>query len=104
MLSAQLRLGQTFQFQLRDAQTSDQDFSMLLSALPAADGAPRGALLCSCCGRGRGLYGESDHDARLVHSVLGPVPLAGFFANGEFGPVGGRNFVHGYTSSLVLIK
>ena len=104
VLSAQLRLGQTFQFQLRDAQTSDQDFSMLLSALPAADGAPRGALLFSCCGRGRGLYGESDHDASLVQSVLGPVPLAGFFANGEFGPVGGRNFVHGYTSSLVLIK
>jgi len=104
VLGANLRRGQTLQFQLRDAHTSDQDFSALLGALPETDAAPRGALLFSCCGRGKGLYGESDHDATLVQSRLGPVPMAGFFANGEFGPVGGRNFVHGYTSSLALIK
>jgi len=104
VLGTNLRRGQTLQFQLRDAHTSDQDFSMLLGLLPEADDAPRGALLFSCCGRGRGLYGESDHDATLVQSLRGPVPMAGFFANGEFGPVGGRNFVHGYTSSLALIK
>jgi small ligand-binding sensory domain FIST len=104
VLGANLRRGQTLQFQLRDAHTSDQDFSMLLGALPEQDSAPRGALLFSCCGRGKGLYGESDHDATLVQSLRGPVPMAGFFANGEFGPVGGRNFVHGYTSSLALIK
>lgn len=103
VLGANLRRGQTLQFQLRDAQTSDRDFSTLLGALQT-DAAPRGALLFSCCGRGKGLYGESDHDAALVQSRLGPVPLAGFFANGEFGPVGGRNFVHGYTASLALIK
>ena len=104
VLGANLRRGQTLQFQLRDAHTSDQDFSALLDALPETDSAPRGALLFSCCGRGKGLYGESDHDATLVQSLRGPVPMAGFFANGEFGPVGGRNFVHGYTSSLALIK
>lgn len=104
VLGSNLRRGQTLQFQLRDAQTSDQDFSLLLGQLPESDAAPRGALLFSCCGRGKGLYGESDHDAILVQSLRGPVPLAGFFANGEFGPVGGRNFVHGYTSSLALIK
>jgi len=104
VLGSNLRRGQTLQFQLRDAHTSDQDFSMLLGALPEIDAAPRGALLFSCCGRGKGLYGESDHDATLVQSLRGPVPMAGFFANGEFGPVGGRNFVHGYTSSLALIK
>ncbi len=104
VLGTNLRRGQTLQFQLRDAQTSDQDFSMLLGNLPEADAAPRGALLFACCGRGKGLYGESDHDATLVQSLRGPVPLAGFFANGEFGPVGGRVFVHGYTSSLALFK
>ncbi|MBI3289740.1 MAG: FIST C-terminal domain-containing protein [Elusimicrobia bacterium] len=104
VLGAHLRLGQTLQFQLRDARTSDQDFAALLGALPEADSSPHGALLFSCCGRGKGLYGEPDHDATLVQSLRGPMPLAGFFANGEFGPVGGRNFVHGYTSSLVLIK
>jgi small ligand-binding sensory domain FIST len=104
VLGANLRLGQTLQFQLRDAYTSDQDFSMLLGSLPETDSAPRGALLFSCCGRGKGLYGESDHDATLVQTLCGPVPTAGFFANGEFGPVGGRNFVHAYTSSLALIR
>ncbi len=104
VLGTNLRRGQTLQFQLRDAHTSDQDFSMLLGLLPETDAAPRGALLFSCCGRGKGLYGDSDHDATLVQSLRGPVPMAGFFANGEFGPVGGRNFVHGYTSSLALIK
>ncbi len=104
VLGANLRRGQTLQFQLRDAHTSDQDFSMLLGLLPEIDSAPRGALLFSCCGRGKGLYGESDHDATLVQSLRGPIPMAGFFANGEFGPVGGRNFVHGYTSSLALIQ
>jgi small ligand-binding sensory domain FIST len=33
---------------------------------------------------------------------LGAIPLAGFFAQGEIGPVGGRNFLHGYTASMAL--
>jgi small ligand-binding sensory domain FIST len=28
--------------------------------------------------------------------------LAGFFCNGEIGPVGEKNFLHGYTASLAL--
>jgi small ligand-binding sensory domain FIST len=104
MLGANLRRGQTLQFQLRDAQTSDTDFQNLLGVMPEGGSSPRGALLVSCCGRGQGLYGEPDHDASLVQSMRGPLPLAGFFANGEFGPVDGRNYIHGYTSSLVVIR
>jgi len=104
MLGAPLRRGQTLQFQLRDARTSDQDMQTLLAQLPPADAAPRGALLVSCLGRGAGLYGKPDHDATLVQSLRGPLPLAGFFANGEFGPVGGRNFIHGYTSCLAIVR
>jgi small ligand-binding sensory domain FIST len=37
-----------------------------------------------------------------VTERLGPIPLAGFFAQGEIGPVGGRNFLHGYTASMAL--
>ncbi|MDE2489261.1 MAG: FIST C-terminal domain-containing protein, partial [Elusimicrobia bacterium] len=104
VLGAVPRRGQTLQFQLRDAKTSDQDLQSLLGALPDGGASPRGALLVSCCGRGLGLYGEPDHDAGLVQSRLGPLPLAGFFASGEYGPVGGRNYVHGYTSSLAVIR
>lgn len=104
VLGAELRRGQTLQFQLRDASTSDEDLQALLGAMPEPGEEPRGALLVSCCGRGKNLYGEPDHDATLVQSMRGPVPMAGFFANGEFGQVGGRNFLHGYTSSLVVIS
>ncbi len=104
MIGANLRVGQTLQFQLRDAETSDEDIRSLLSTLKDGDGSPRGALLVSCCGRGRGLYGAPDHDAGLVQSLKGPLPLAGFFASGELGPVGGKNFVHGYTTSLAVIR
>jgi small ligand-binding sensory domain FIST len=103
-VGAALRHGQTLQFQLRDAQTSDQDLQALLGHLPETTAAPRGALLVTCVGRGQGLYGEPDHDAGLVQSMCGPIPLVGLFANGELGPVGGRNYVHGYTSSLVVIR
>lgn len=104
MIGSQLRVGQTMQFQLRDAKTSDEDLRSLLERMAARDGHNRGALLVSCCGRGRGLYGEPDHDASVIQAKQGPLPLAGFFANGEIGPVGAKNYIHGYTSSLAVIK
>jgi small ligand-binding sensory domain FIST len=102
-VGAAVRRGQTVQFQLRDAETSEEDLRELLGKANGR-GEARGAFLVSCCGRGRGLYGKPDHDIKTVLQAHGPLPLAGFFANGEFGPVGGRNFVHGYTSSLVFVK
>jgi small ligand-binding sensory domain FIST len=38
----------------------------------------------------------------MVQQRLGPMGLAGFFCNGEIGPVGERSFLHGYTASLAL--
>jgi small ligand-binding sensory domain FIST len=42
------------------------------------------------------------HDIAAVHQHLSTVPVAGFFAGGEIGPVGGKNFLHGYTASMAL--
>lgn len=103
MVGALLRPGQTLQFQLRDAKTSAEDLEALLGRLPAAEGS-RGALVVSCCGRGRGLYGVADHDIKMIQSRIGPLPAAGFFANGEIGLVGDKNYIHGYTSSLAVIQ
>ncbi len=99
------RPGQTLQFQLRDGAAADQDLLALLEAAkPDLTGhGPVAALLCSCNGRGVGLFGTADHDARAIAEALGPIPLAGFFCNGEFGPVGSRNFLHGYTASIALV-
>jgi len=103
-VSALPRAGQTVQFQLRDAEAADEDLRVLLERemLVLGDTRPVAGVLWSCNGRGAGLFGSPDHDARTVAAVLGPVPLAGFFCNGEIGPVGGRSFLHGFTASMVL--
>ncbi len=95
------RLGRTVCFHVRDARSADEDLSELLAAAktPAK---PAGALLFTCNGRGSRFFEVPDHDAASVQSTLGPLPAAGFFAAGEIGPVGGRNFLHGFTASVAL--
>ena len=61
-----------------------------------------GGCLCSCNGRGQNLFGRPDHDAKSVQERFGPIGIAGFFCNGEIGPVGDRSFLHGFTASLAL--
>jgi len=87
------------QFHVRDAAAADEDLRELL-AEQRADG----ALLFTCNGRGSRLFDRPDHDAGVVGDLLGEPPVAGFFAAGEIGPVGGRNFVHGFTASLALFS
>jgi small ligand-binding sensory domain FIST len=92
-------VGTTVQFHVRDAASADEDLRELL-ALRHADG----ALLFTCNGRGTRLFDQPDHDAGVVSDLLGDPPLAGFFAAGELGPVGTRNFLHGFTASVVLFR
>ncbi|HYT60819.1 MAG TPA: FIST N-terminal domain-containing protein [Haliangiales bacterium] len=98
------RRGQTIQFQRRDATAATEDLMALLSRAKEKLGDSRiyGGCLCSCNGRGHRLFGLPNHDAGLIQRELGPLGLAGFFCNGEIGPVGDRNFLHGYTASLAL--
>jgi small ligand-binding sensory domain FIST len=104
-INAYPRVGQTIQFQMRDAKAADEDLRELLEGFKAelGDQTPVGALLCACNGRGAGLFGAPNHDALAVADRLGEVPLAGFFCNGEIGPVGPRTFLHGFTASLGFI-
>lgn len=102
-VSAPLSVGQRVQFHLRDKVTSSDDLHLQLSARRDQP-APVGALLFSCLGRGRRLYGEPHYDSRVFHQVLGDLPLAGFFGNGEIGPVGPATHLHGYTSAFALIR
>jgi small ligand-binding sensory domain FIST len=90
-------VGRTLQFHVRDASAADEDLRALLAGVDA-----RAGLLFTCNGRGRNLFGVPDHDAGLVERLLGPIPLAGAFCAGEIGPVGGQNFLHGFTASLAL--
>jgi small ligand-binding sensory domain FIST len=98
-----VEVGTTVRFQIRDAASADDDLrSALQRVLPQLTGRPAGALLFTCNGRGRRMFGVPDHDAGLVAELFDSVPVAGFFAAGELGPVGGRNALHGFTASLAL--
>ena len=97
-----VRTGQTVQFHVRDAETAHQDLHDLLTHLQSTRPAGGGALLFSCNGRGTRMFSREHHDAALVQSICGPLPLAGFFARGVLGPVGRRIFIHGFTASLAL--
>lgn len=98
------RLGQTIQFQRRSREAATEDMRELLTQTKSRLGSATiyGGCLCSCNGRGQSLFGRPNHDAQMVQQRLGPMGLAGFFCNGEIGPVGEKNFLHGYTASLAL--
>ena len=101
-VGAKVRQWQVLQFLLRDAKTAEQDLSARLERFRGPT--PAGALLFSCMGRGRNLFGRADHDSDLFRARVGNVPLGGFFCNGEIGPVGAQSFVHGYTSAFGLFR
>jgi len=104
-VGAQVRVGQTVRFHVRDAETADEDLLGLLEADRAAHPARlQAGLLFSCNGRGTRLFSEPNHDASAVQKIAGPIPLAGFFAQGELGPIGGRNYLHGFTASVALFE
>ena len=99
----QTRVGQTVQFHVRDQKSAREDFALLLEA-QKLHGSAGGALLFSCNGRGTHLFSEPNVDACLVGDALADMPMAGFFAAGEIGPVGKENFLHGHTASLAVIR
>ncbi|MGH3090036.1 MAG: FIST signal transduction protein, partial [Rubrobacteraceae bacterium] len=99
-----LQPGMRLQFHVRDAETSAEDLHTLLGSYESGPGNVRGSLLFSCLGRGEHLYGRPNFDTGLFREEVGPIPIGGFFCNGEIGPVGGSTFLHGYTSSFALFK
>jgi small ligand-binding sensory domain FIST len=98
-----VEVGATVQFQVRDAAGADKDLRLAVERAAAElPGRPVGALLFTCNGRGRRMFGVADHDASTIEELLGGIPLAGFFAAGEIGPIAGRNALHGFTASMAL--
>jgi small ligand-binding sensory domain FIST len=93
----EIAVGTTVQFQVRDAQTADEDLRLLLAGPPAS-----AALVFTCNARGSRFFGAPDHDALAVHDATGRGAVAGMFCAGEIGPVGPVNHVHGYTASVLL--
>ena len=102
-VGAGVRLGQTVRMQVRDAESAHDDLIHALGREVAAlGGPPAGALLFTCNGRGSQMFGTPGHDAQAVADAFRGAPTAGFFCAGEIGPVGDRNYVHGFTATLAL--
>ena len=102
-LGERVRIGQTVRMHVRDGATADEDLRTALQAQALALGeeGAAGALLFTCNGRGSHMFDVPDHDATAIEDALG-VPAAGFFCAGEIGPVGGRNFLHGFTATMAV--
>jgi small ligand-binding sensory domain FIST len=103
-VGAQVREGQVVRLHARDARSADDDLRRALGVRVSALAGrpPAGALVFSCNGRGRSMFGVRDHDASVIADELGGAPTAGFFAAGEIGPVGGRSFLHGFTATVAV--
>ena len=50
------------------------------------------------------MFSQPHHDAEAIDRAFPELPLAGFFAAGEIGPIGKQNFVHGFTASVALFE
>jgi small ligand-binding sensory domain FIST len=98
-----IRVGQTVRLQVRDAASADEDLVAAVErGIRELGGPPTGALLFTCNGRGSHMFSTPDHDAQVLDGATG-APVAGFFCAGEIGPVGDRNFVHGFTATMALL-
>jgi small ligand-binding sensory domain FIST len=104
-----MSVGDGFRFHVQDRRSAQADLDRKLQryrlemqfARPVdvrTDAAPLAALLVSCVSRGSRLFGVAGHDSQCAQAALGyrgsevgePMPLSGFFSNGELGSVGVR--------------
>ncbi len=95
--------GMMLQFHARDGVAAHKDLESLLDLTSGYFTEPAGALLFDCMGRGPSLFGRRDHDIELVHQHWPDLPVSGFHASGEIGPLGGEPYIHGFTASMGLL-
>ncbi|HEX7297797.1 MAG TPA: FIST N-terminal domain-containing protein [Solirubrobacteraceae bacterium] len=103
-VGAPVQDGTVVRLHARDAISADRDLRAALGLRREAlgGGAPAGALVFTCNGRGQAMFGTPDHDAVALDEELAGAPAAGFFAAGEIGPVGGDPFLHGFTATVAV--
>lgn len=99
------RVGQTAQFQIRDASTADLDLKLALSnaASKIQPRIPAGALLFRSADRGDALFDAADHDTRAFRQWFEGVPLSGMVCRGEISPNRDLNHLHGFAASYGII-
>ncbi|MEE2827073.1 MAG: FIST N-terminal domain-containing protein [Planctomycetota bacterium] len=101
MVADYVPVGQTVQFHIRDHETADAEMQQRVTTM-VDHLQPKSAVLFTCNGRGTNMFPELHHDAELLSRGLATDQIAGFFAAGEIGPIGGKNFLHGFTASVAI--
>lgn len=105
LINARVPAHSVVQLHLRDAETSSQELQQQLEQYQQQHPAPpAGVLLFTCVGRGIEFFGTPDHDSLAFKQLVGDIPTAGFFCNGEIGPVAGHTYLHGYTSVFAIFR
>ena len=99
-----IEVGETIQFHLRDASTAKEDLEMMLTSRNCFTTHQVVGYYFPVMGRGTRLYDHPNGDVETIQGILGNINLAGFFCAGEIGPIGGKNFLHGHTASMVLFR
>jgi small ligand-binding sensory domain FIST len=95
-----LRPRDRVMFRKRDGTEAQPDLRRMLDDLRrrTAGRAVRGALYHSCVARGPHMFGPGSAELKMNEHALGPVPLAGFFTNGEIF----RDRLYSYSGVLTL--
>jgi small ligand-binding sensory domain FIST len=98
-----VRPGRSVRFHVRDRLAAVEDLELLLDREQMRDPAAA-VFLATCNARGKGLFGATSYDARTIARRMNDVPLAGFFAAGEIGPVGTRSWLHGHALAAAILR
>ena len=115
-IGGQVNLGDRFSFHVRDKSTAEQDLQLMVQRAKThrlfdeTKAKPVAAVQISCVGRGRGLFDVPNVDLSNIQNLLDG-PVAGFFANGEIGPVGiagfsttnSKTYMHSFTTVAALL-
>ena len=103
-ISEEVKAGQLVQFHLRNPAAAAEEIQAIVAQLAekTREQSPAFGLYFNCLGRGKGLYGVTNHDINIIQEQFPGLPVIGFFGNSEFAPIGGQNFAHAYTGVFVL--
>lgn len=107
MIGPEARPGTYLAFAIRDAAVAKSGLESAARTLAqqALGAAPRFAIYLSCAGRGQGLYGSPDVEARILRQRFGDLPIAGMHSAFEIAPWGpGEAKLALYTGVLALFR
>jgi small ligand-binding sensory domain FIST len=107
MVGPEAKVGVRLAFAVRDAAAARAGLESAARTLSqqALGAAPRFAVYLSCAGRGQGLYGSPDVEARILRQRFGDLPIAGMHSAFEIVPwAPGEARLALYTGVLALFR